>query len=118
MWGRSWLACQRYTSGELRKNVSDTAPSNMGLIADRAEIDLDLTLLTTRESGDMTLKLSGTGYARRIGDLHRSNPFLPTYEDGTPESWCVGKHCHGDCGLTNTSQALARGGRVASLLLG
>lgn len=102
----------------LRRNVGESAPSGSSLVADRPEIDLDLTLLMTRESGDMTLKLSGTGYARRIGDLHRSNPFLPTYEDGTPESWCVSNHCHVDCGLTNTSQALARGGRVASLLLG
>jgi translation initiation factor 2-alpha kinase 4 len=51
------------------------------------EIDLDLTLLTTRASGGMTLKLAGTGYARRIGDLHRSNPFLRSHEDGTPEPW-------------------------------
>lgn len=37
----------------------------------------------------MSLKLCGTGYARRIIEYHRSNPFLRTQEDGYPDSWLV-----------------------------
>lgn len=51
-------------------------------------LDLDYILLCS--AGDNTLlKLSGTGYARRIIDLHRSNPFLRSTEANIPDSWYV-----------------------------
>ena len=51
------------------------------------EIDPSCTYLSPSDHGDLTAKLAGTGYARRIGDLHRSNPFLKGHEDEIPEPW-------------------------------
>jgi len=51
-----------------------------------AEIDPESTLLVA-QAGAHVAKLTGTGYARRIIDLHRSNPFLKHYEESVPESW-------------------------------
>lgn len=44
-------------------------------------------LLSAGEEDDIRVKLSGTGYARRLVEYHRSNPFLKSQEDGYPESW-------------------------------
>lgn len=52
-----------------------------------AELDTDLILVSPGAGGDATLKLSGTSYARRIIEYHRSNPFLKSVEDNYPESW-------------------------------
>lgn len=46
-------------------------------------------MLATQANDDAIIKLSGTSYARRVADLHRSNPFLRALEDNTPESWYV-----------------------------
>ena len=51
------------------------------------EIDLECTWLACPVAEETIAKLSGTGYARRIADMHRSNPFLKSYEDATPDSW-------------------------------
>jgi len=42
------------------------------------------------DTGEVCLKLTGTGYARRIIEYHRSNPFLHKFqEEGYPDSWWV-----------------------------
>lgn len=56
-----------------------------------AEMDIDQIILSPSPNGDMALKLYGTGYARRIIEYHRSNPFLRMQENGYPDSWCVDK---------------------------
>lgn len=33
------------------------------------------------------VKLMGTGYAKRIIDEHKSNPFLKTYKEINPGTW-------------------------------
>jgi translation initiation factor 2-alpha kinase 4 len=39
-------------------------------------------------SSDKTVvKLMGTGYAKRIIDEHKSNPFLKTYKEINPGTW-------------------------------
>jgi translation initiation factor 2-alpha kinase 4 len=39
-------------------------------------------------STDRTVvKLMGTGYAKRIIDEHKSNPFLKTYKEINPGTW-------------------------------
>jgi translation initiation factor 2-alpha kinase 4 len=54
---------------------------------DQPEIDPKSTLIAPRSAGDLVAKLGGTGYARRIIDLHRSNPFLRSHEEAVPDSW-------------------------------
>ncbi|WVF67821.1 hypothetical protein IAT40_002582 [Kwoniella sp. CBS 6097] len=51
------------------------------------QVDLDFSLISTSSSGVKTVKLSGTGYARRIVDMHRSNPFLKRSVETIPEEW-------------------------------
>ncbi|KAL7420932.1 eukaryotic translation initiation factor 2-alpha kinase [Cryptotrichosporon argae] len=51
------------------------------------QIDPDLVLLIPSASGNLGVKLTGTCYARRIIEYHRSNPFLKSLEDVCPESW-------------------------------
>lgn len=54
-----------------------------------AELELENVELCSPVTSEMTVKLAGTGYARRISDLHRSNPFLRDHEDSIPDSWSV-----------------------------
>jgi hypothetical protein len=35
------------------------------------------------------VKLMGTGYAKRIIDEHKSNPFLKHFQEINPSSWSV-----------------------------
>nr|XP_019050908.1 PEK/GCN2 protein kinase [Kwoniella bestiolae CBS 10118]OCF29838.1 PEK/GCN2 protein kinase [Kwoniella bestiolae CBS 10118] len=51
------------------------------------QIDLDFTLISTGSNGDKVVKLAGTGYSRRIVDMHRSNNFLRTKVEVIPEEW-------------------------------
>ncbi|OCF45594.1 PEK/GCN2 protein kinase [Kwoniella heveanensis CBS 569] len=51
------------------------------------QVDLDFALLSTGSNGEKLVKLSGSGYARRIVDMHRSNPFLKRSVENIPEEW-------------------------------
>ncbi|WVQ86282.1 hypothetical protein IAT38_008450 [Cryptococcus sp. DSM 104549] len=51
------------------------------------QLDLDFTLVSTSRNGEKLIKLSGTGYARRIVDMHRSNNFLRSRIETVPEEW-------------------------------
>nr|ODN99778.1 PEK/GCN2 protein kinase [Cryptococcus depauperatus CBS 7855] len=51
------------------------------------QIDLDFTFFSTAGDGRRIVKLAGTSYARRVIDMHRSNPFLKTRIDQIPEAW-------------------------------
>lgn len=51
------------------------------------QLDTDLILVAPGDDGEVCLKLTGTGYARRIVEYHRSNPFLKMQEEGYPDSW-------------------------------
>ncbi|WVQ95416.1 hypothetical protein IAU59_002513 [Kwoniella sp. CBS 9459] len=51
------------------------------------QVDLDFTLISTGPNGEKVVKLFGTGYARRIVDMHRSNPFLKRSVEMIPEDW-------------------------------
>ncbi|ORX40873.1 kinase-like domain-containing protein [Kockovaella imperatae] len=52
------------------------------------QLDLESVILChSPASSGAVVKLSGTGYARRIADLHRSNRFLKNFEDSVPDSW-------------------------------
>ena len=54
---------------------------NLGL-----ELDGESVVLAVQPASTVA-KLASAGYARRIIDLHRSNPFLQGYKDRTPEAW-------------------------------
>lgn len=88
---RAWLPRDGFGEDRAREYIGEVLAGLAEihrLGATQKQIDLDLTILAARpSSGDMMVKLSGTGYARKIGDYHRSNPFLRLYDDGTPESW-------------------------------
>jgi translation initiation factor 2-alpha kinase 4 len=45
--------------------------------------------ITMQAPDKVVLKLGGTAYARKIIELHRSNPFLKSHEDEIPDSWSV-----------------------------
>ncbi|KAK8850742.1 hypothetical protein IAR55_004662 [Kwoniella newhampshirensis] len=51
------------------------------------QLDLDFTIVATGKNGEKIIKLSGTGYARRIVDMHRSNTFLRNRIETIPEEW-------------------------------
>ncbi|KAK4689653.1 eukaryotic translation initiation factor 2-alpha kinase 4, partial [Tremellales sp. Uapishka_1] len=51
------------------------------------QVDPDLVLVACETGGDQVLKITGTSYARRIIELHRSNPFLRNYDENVPVSW-------------------------------
>ncbi|KAI9637172.1 kinase-like domain-containing protein [Dioszegia hungarica] len=55
--------------------------------ATQKQINPDNVLLCASGPGAQTIKIAGTSFARRIGDLHLSNPFLKSYTDPIPESW-------------------------------
>lgn len=52
------------------------------------ELDTNLILMSPGSNGEVCLKLTGTGYARRLIEYHRSNPFLQGFQqDDYPDSW-------------------------------
>ncbi|ODN77808.1 hypothetical protein L202_04931 [Cryptococcus amylolentus CBS 6039] len=51
------------------------------------QLDLDFVLVSSAPHGQKAVKLLGTCYARRIIDMHKSNPFLRSRVETVPEEW-------------------------------
>ncbi|WWC65005.1 uncharacterized protein I303_107619 [Kwoniella dejecticola CBS 10117] len=87
---RSWIPKEGFGEALAREYISQ---SLLGLSeihsrnATQRQIDLDFALITAGIGGEKIVKLAGTGYARRMIDMHRSNPFLRNKVDAIPEEW-------------------------------
>ncbi|WVR08793.1 hypothetical protein IAU60_005851 [Kwoniella sp. DSM 27419] len=87
---RSWtpreglgeLAAREYLS-QILLGLSDLHQRN----AFQRQIDLDFVTISTGNNGNKVVKLAGSGYARRIIDMHRSNNFLKNRVETVPEAW-------------------------------
>jgi len=51
--------------------------------------DSSYVVIDSSTADKTTVKLMGTGYAKRIIDEHKSNPFLKRYHEINPSSWLV-----------------------------
>ncbi|WRT70924.1 uncharacterized protein IL334_007923 [Kwoniella shivajii] len=87
---RSWIPREGFGE-ELAKEYITQILLGLSYIHSRnttqRQIDLDFSLISTCSNGDRFIKLSGTGYARRIVDMHRSNNFLRNRVEVIPEEW-------------------------------
>nr|XP_019007722.1 PEK/GCN2 protein kinase [Kwoniella pini CBS 10737]OCF46503.1 PEK/GCN2 protein kinase [Kwoniella pini CBS 10737] len=87
---RSWIPREGFGELLAREYISQIL---LGLSeihsrnATQRQIDLDFTLVSNGNNGDKIVKLAGTGYTRRIIDLHRSNNFLRSKIEVIPEEW-------------------------------
>ncbi|WWC92548.1 uncharacterized protein L201_007507 [Kwoniella dendrophila CBS 6074] len=87
---RSWIPREGFGESLAREYIAQIL---LGLSeihsknATQRQIDLDFTLISTGVNGERSVKLAGTGYARRIIDMHRSNNFLRSKTETTPEEW-------------------------------
>ncbi|OCF54570.1 PEK/GCN2 protein kinase [Kwoniella mangroviensis CBS 10435] len=87
---RSWVPREGFGEDLAREYIAQVL---LGLSeihsrnATQRQIDLDFTLISTGSNGDKVIKLAGTGYSRRIADMHRSNTFLKTKVEVIPEEW-------------------------------
>ncbi|OXG72558.1 eukaryotic translation initiation factor 2-alpha kinase [Cryptococcus neoformans Gb118] len=87
---RSWMPKEGFGE-DLSKEYISQALIGLSQLHQRnscqKQLDLDFTLISTTPNGTKVVKLAGTGYARRIVDLHRSNPFIKNVIQTIPEEW-------------------------------
>ncbi|KAL0241915.1 hypothetical protein I308_106089 [Cryptococcus tetragattii IND107] len=87
---RSWIPKEGFGE-DLSKEYISQALIGLSQLHQRnscqKQLDLDFTLISTAPNGEKVVKLAGTGYARRIVDLHRSNPFIKNVIQTVPEEW-------------------------------
>lgn len=69
----------------------------LGLCPDSAVFDSSYVVADSSNPDKTVVKLLGTGYAKRIIDEHKSNPFLKTYREINPSTWLA-------YGLAKTSE--------------
>lgn len=87
---KSWLPKEGFGEELAREYITQllSGLSSVHRIgATQKQVDTTFTLLSPAQNGVTVAKLAGTGYAKRISDLDRSNRFLKGHEDHIPESW-------------------------------
>lgn len=87
---KSWLPKEGFGEELAREYITQLLSGLAGIHrigATQKQVDTMFTFLSPSNSGETIAKLAGTGYAKRISDLDRSNRFLKGHEDVIPESW-------------------------------
>jgi hypothetical protein len=57
--------------------------------AETPVFDSTFVAVSCPRPGETVVKLMGTSYAKKIIDLHKSNPFLPNFMELNSANWCV-----------------------------
>jgi translation initiation factor 2-alpha kinase 4 len=92
--GRSPLTAQDYYTQIMtglsclhKRNHTQKRKSWLPGLRSHSVFDSSYVVVSCPRAGETVVKLMGTAYAKRIIDLHKSNPFLKQYSEINSENW-------------------------------